>query len=50
LKSIEQVDAMKNLKILKAAKPPAKPVKRKQLLKGPKVIEKVVSVNDISPV
>jgi hypothetical protein len=28
----------------------AKPVKKKRPLRGPKTIEKVISVNDISPV
>jgi hypothetical protein len=42
---------MKHLHPPKIAKPAgAKPVKKKQQLRGPKTIEKVISVNDISPV
>jgi len=41
---------MKTLESSKTAKSPGKPVKKKQQLKGPKTIERVVNVNDISPV
>jgi hypothetical protein len=42
---------MKHLHRPKITKPAgAKPVKKKQQLRGPKTIEKVISVNDISPV
>jgi hypothetical protein len=41
---------MKHLHLQKRANPPGKPVKKKQVLRSPKNIVKVVSVNDISPV
>jgi len=41
---------MKHLQRPKISKQPAKPVKKKPQLRGPQRIEKVVSVNDISPV